>query len=50
MCFDNIQPGSGKNQKPVSRVLTAFALTSSTAIVVKFETVNAVLLCQGAVG
>lgn len=50
MCFDNILPGSEKKQKPASRVLTAFALTSSTAIVVKLETVNAVLLCQGAVG
>lgn len=32
-----------------AKLLPVFALTSSTAIVIKFETINAALLCQGAV-
>lgn len=33
-----------------AQLLPVLALTSSTTIVIKFETINAVLLCQGAVG
>lgn len=38
------------SQEAPAQLLPAFALTSSTAIVVKLETGSAVLLCQGAVG
>lgn len=47
MCFDNIILGLWKNT--VFHVLTVLALTGSTTIVIEFETINAVLLCQGTV-
>lgn len=47
ICFDTII--LGPEQNAVFCRLTVFALTGSTTIVIKFETINAVLLCQRAV-
>lgn len=47
ICFDDSILGSEKNT--VFCILTVFALTCSATTVIKFETINAVLLCQGTV-